>query len=316
MIALNTILADQLRVFKKDMEAQMANGKKFHDALFVVIKQYIIDSKRIRFEGNNYSEDWVQEADKRGLANIKTTPLTLNTLVEDRIVDLFERNKVLTRRELEARRLIRLEKFTKKIQIESRTLGDMATNHIIPIAIRYQNTLIENVKGLKEILDLQTYGKVSKNELDIITKISHHISEIKKGVDQMIAERKVANKIVDEEQIVKRATSVTKYYDDFIEYAKQWDVNGKGSTRVLKKKLYLAMANVNMLEGLRFYVSFACTFAFGELKLMEGSAKILSLIARDESQHLAITTHIIKNWMNGDDTEMKPLIKECKDEVI
>ena len=76
------------------------------------------------------------------------------------------------------------------------------------------------------------------------------------------------------------------------------------------------MANVNMLEGLRFYVSFACTFAFGELKLMEGSAKILSLIARDESQHLAITTHIIKNWMNGDDKEMKPLIKECEEEVI
>ena len=123
-------------------------------------------------------------------------------------------------------------------------------------------------------------------------------------------------KLLDDKEIIKRATSVTKHYDDFIDYAKQWDVNGKGSTRVLKKKLYLAMVNVNMLEGLRFYVSFACTFAFGELKLMEGSAKILSLIARDESQHLAITTHIIKNWMNGDDKEMKPLIKECKDDVI
>ena len=121
---------------------------------------------------------------------------------------------------------------------------------------------------------------------------------------------------MSDKEILKRATSVTKYYDDFIEYAKNWDVNGKGSTRVLKKKLYLAMANVNMLEGLRFYVSFACTFAFGELKLMEGSAKILSLIARDESQHLAITTHVIKNWMNGDDKEMKPLIRECRDDVI
>ena len=200
MIALNTILANQLKVFKKDMDEEMASGKTFNDALFIVIKQYIIDSKRIRFEGNNYSESWRIEAEKRGLSNIKTTPLTLNTLIEDRIVDLFERNKVLTKRELEARRLIRLEKFTKKIQIESRTLGDMATNHIIPIAIRYQNTLIENVKGLKEILDLQTYGKVSKNELDIITRISNHISEIKKGVDKMIDERKIANKIVDEEE--------------------------------------------------------------------------------------------------------------------
>jgi len=93
-------------------------------------------------------------------------------------------------------------------------------------------------------------------------------------------------------------------------------VNGKGSTKQLKKKLYLAMANVNLLEGLRFYVSFACTFAFGELKLMEGSAKILSLIARDESQHLAITTAILKNWQAGDDREMKSIVKECEDEVI
>ncbi|OYT16174.1 MAG: glutamine synthetase type III [Bacteroidetes bacterium 4572_77] len=200
MIALNTILADQLVVFKNDVEARMAQGESFNDAIFMVIKQYIKDSKRIRFEGNNYSQEWVEEAEKRGLKNIKTTPLTLNTLVEDKIVNLFGRHHVLTKRELEARRLIRLEKFTKKVQIESRTMGDMATNHIIPIAIRYQNTLIDNVKGLKEILDLQTYGKVSKNELDIITKISHHISEIKKGVDYMVGERKLANVIADEEE--------------------------------------------------------------------------------------------------------------------
>jgi len=199
MIALNTILANQLTIFKKDMDKLMAEGKTFNEALFQVIKNYIKGSKKIRFEGNNYSEEWLEEAEKRGLSNIKTTPLTLNTLIEEDIVQLFEKNKVLTRRELEARRLIRLEKFTKRIQIESRVLGDMATNHIIPIAIRYQNTLIENVKGLKEILDLQMYGKVSKDELDIITRISHHISEIKKGVDKMIDARKVANKIEKEE---------------------------------------------------------------------------------------------------------------------
>lgn len=199
MIALNTILADQLTIFKKEMDQLMAEGQGFGDALFTIIKGYIKDSKRIRFEGNNYSDEWLAEAEKRGLSNIKTTPLTLNTLVDERVVDLFKRNNVLTRRELEARRMIRFGKFTKRIQIESRVLGDMATNHIIPIAIRYQNTLIENVKGLKEILDLQMYGKVSKNELEIITSISHHISEIKKGVDQMISERKVANRIEDEE---------------------------------------------------------------------------------------------------------------------
>lgn len=201
MIALNTILADQLVTFKNDLDAKMAKGHSFEDSLFDIIKQYITDSKRIRFEGNNYSEEWLEEAKKRGLSNIQTTPLTLNTYIDEKVVALFERNLVLTRRELAARRLIRLEKYTKRIQIESRVLGDMATNHIIPIAIRYQNTLIENVKGLKEILDLQTYGKVSKNELDIITRISHHISEIKKGVDQMIDERKIANKLTEDMEL-------------------------------------------------------------------------------------------------------------------
>lgn len=200
MIVLNTILAKQLKEFKLEIDQEIENGVEFEDAVYKIIKQYIIDSKRIRFEGNNYSEEWVIEAEKRGLSNIKTTPRTLKTLVKKNIIDLFEEMNVLTARELDARRLIRLEKFTKKVQIESRVLGDMATNHIIPIAIRYQNTLIENVKGLKEILDLQMYGKVSKNELEIITDISQHISEIKKGVDKMIEERKVANRLTDEEE--------------------------------------------------------------------------------------------------------------------
>ncbi|NPD47929.1 MULTISPECIES: glutamine synthetase III [unclassified Lentimicrobium] len=214
MIALNTILTDQLVTFKKDMDASMANGISFEDALFQVIKEYIIDSKRIRFEGNNYSDEWLAEAEKRGLSNIKTTPLTLDTYIDEKTISLFERNNVMTKRELEARRLIRLEKYTKNIQIESRILGDMATNHIIPIAIRYQNTLIENVRGLKEILDLQTYGKVSKNELDIITHISHHISEIKKNVDFMINERKIANKLEGEHDMaVAYDTKVRPYLD-------------------------------------------------------------------------------------------------------
>jgi len=199
MVALNTVLAKQLSAFKKDVDALLEKENDFETAVYKVIKRYIVESKRIRFEGNNYSQEWVEEAEKRGLSNVKTTPGTLKALKDKRIIDLFAETEVLSAREIEARRLIRLEKYTKKVQIESRVLGDMATNHIVPIAIRYQNTLIENVKGLKEILDLQTYGKVSKNELDIITKISHHISEIKKGVDKMIEERKAANKLEDEE---------------------------------------------------------------------------------------------------------------------
>lgn len=209
MIALNTILAKQLVTFKKDIDTLIKDGNDFEDAVYQVIKKYIIKSKRIRFEGNNYSEEWKVEAEKRGLFDNKTSPESLSTLVSKNIVDLFEETNVLTGRELEARRLIRLEKFTKKVQIESRVMGDMATNHIIPVSIRYQNTLIENVRGLKDILDLQTYGNVSKNELEIITKISHHISEIKRGVDKMIGQRKLANSMKDEEaKAIAYATQV------------------------------------------------------------------------------------------------------------
>jgi glutamine synthetase len=199
MLVLNTILAKQLSTFKQEYDLLIEQGMEFEDAVYKIIKKYIIASKRIRFEGNNYSEEWAIEAEKRGLVNIRTTPGTLKTWIDERIVKLFEDTNVLTKRELEARMMIRFEKFTKKVQIESRVLGDMATNHIIPIAIRYQNTLIENVRGLKEILDLQTYGKVSKNELEIITAISHHISEIKRGVDKMTEQRKQANSLEDEE---------------------------------------------------------------------------------------------------------------------
>jgi ribonucleoside-diphosphate reductase beta chain len=126
----------------------------------------------------------------------------------------------------------------------------------------------------------------------------------------------VFDTILDDEKILDRAVSVTKNYDAFVEAAEAFKYTKKGSMREVKKKLFLAMMNVNILEGLRFYVSFACTFAFGELKMMEGSAKIISLIARDESQHLALTSHVIKNWMKGDDDpEMVSIAKECEQEV-
>jgi len=126
----------------------------------------------------------------------------------------------------------------------------------------------------------------------------------------------VFDTILDDEKIIERAVSVTKNYDAFTDAADAFQHRKEGTMRDVKKKLYLAMMNVNILEGLRFYVSFACTFAFGELKLMEGSAKIISLIARDEAQHLALSTHVIKNWMQGkDDPEMVKIAKECEEEV-
>jgi ribonucleotide reductase beta subunit family protein with ferritin-like domain len=191
--------------------------------------------------------------------------------------------------------------------------------HIFTSNLKYQ-TLLDSVQGRGPVIAFLPYVSLPELESCIVTWDffetihSRSYTHIIKNIYPNPSE--VFDTIVDDEQILKRATSVTKHYDDFIEYAKQWDVNGKGSTKILKKKLFLAMVNVNLLEGLRFYVSFACTFAFGELKLMEGSAKILSLIARDESQHLAISTHILKNWMAGDDKEMKTIIKECDGEVI
>jgi len=191
--------------------------------------------------------------------------------------------------------------------------------HIFTSNLKYQ-TLLDSVQGRGPVIAFLPYCSLPELESCIVawdffeTIHSRSYTHIIKNIYSDPAE--VFDTIVEDEEILKRAKSVTKYYDDFIEYAKQWDVNGKGSTKVLKKKLFLAMMNVNLLEGLRFYVSFACTFAFGELKLMEGSAKILSLIARDESQHLAITTHIIKNWQAGDDKEMKSILKDCDAEVI
>ena len=200
MIALNLIVADQLKKFKREVDQLIEKKIRKDDAIFQVLKRYIIESKNIRFEGNNYSEEWITKASQRGLSNLKSTPEAVRSMISRKTVKLFADNQVLSKRELEARYEIRLEHYTKKIQIESRVLGDLSTNHIIPIAIRYQNTLVENVKGLKQVLDYQTYGKLSHNQMETITEISEHIDKIKTFVHDMIEARKVANKITDPEE--------------------------------------------------------------------------------------------------------------------
>ena len=214
MIVLNLIVADQLQKFKIEVDALIANKVVREDALMQVIKKYIKESKKIRFEGNNYADEWVKEAAKRGLSNRKTTPEALTGFVEKKSADLFERNNVLSKRELMARHEIGLENYTKKIQIESRVLGDLAGNHIIPVAIRYQNTLIENVKGLKQVLDLKTYGKLSQNQMETITEISEHVDKIKTFVNEMIEARKEANKIHEpEERAFAYCNKVLPYFE-------------------------------------------------------------------------------------------------------
>jgi len=214
MIALNMIVADQLNKFLKDLKAVTGKKVKLDDAILTLLKKYIKESKNIRFEGNNYGQEWLKEAAKRGLSNHKTTPDALKALVQKKFVDLYERTQVLTPREVHARFEIGLEDYTKKIQIESRVIGDLVSNHVIPVAIRYQNILVDNVKGLKQVLDLKTYGKISQNQMEQITEISEHIDKIMTYVNEMTEARKVANKIQDpEEKAESYCHRVLPYFD-------------------------------------------------------------------------------------------------------
>lgn len=194
MTVLNLIVADQLNRFKAEVDKLIKKGEKKDVAIMTVIKRYIKESKAIRFEGNGYSDEWTQEAEKRGLSNIKTTPKALDVLLDPKTDKLFEDTGVFSKRESHARHEILLESYFKKLQIEARVMGELVDNVIIPTAITYQTTLIENVKGLKEIgLGEDTY----KAQMDIIIKISEHVNFIKTNNTKMIDERKKANNIED-----------------------------------------------------------------------------------------------------------------------
>ena len=218
MIILNTIMAEQLRKFKAEVDGLINDKIRKDEAMFQVLKRYITESKNIRFEGNSYSEEWIKEAERRGLSNLRTTPKALKSYISTKTVKLFTANKVFTERELHARYEIQLETYTRKLQIESRMMGDLAKNHIIPTAIRYQNTLIENAMGLKEVLDAKTYVKLSKNQVDTIKEISEHISQVKINTDLMLQERKKANKLESMVEMASAYNERVKSYFDVIRY--------------------------------------------------------------------------------------------------
>lgn len=203
MIVLNMIVADQLNKFLANLKSAMGKKGQLDEVVIGLLKKYIKESKAIRFEGNNYGAEWLKEAAKRGLSNHKNTPDALKAYIHHNFVDVFERNHVLTPREVHAHYEIGLENYTKKIQIESRVLGDLVSNHVIPVAIRYQNILVDNVKGLKLVLDLKTYGKISQNQMEQITEISEHIDKIMTYVNDMTEARKTANRIQDPEEKAK-----------------------------------------------------------------------------------------------------------------
>jgi glutamine synthetase len=216
MTTLNTIVAKQLKDFKIEVDNLIdSKGMKKDDAIFNVLREYIKMSKKILFEGDGYSQAWEKEAAKRGLSNFKTTPEALKARASKQALDLFSEMKIMNHIEVEARYEIELEEYTKKIQIEGRVLGDMSLNHVIPTAIRYQNTLIENVKGIKEIFGSE-FGKIAKEQIRLIKEISIHIEGINSKVEEMTNARKKANALSDAQEMADAYCNKVKPYFEVI----------------------------------------------------------------------------------------------------
>lgn len=215
MIVLNSIVANQLAEFKKDVDGLMlGNDDKKDEAILKVLRNYIIDSKKVLFEGNGYCKDWENEAQKRGLQNIKDTPRSLDAYISDSTQKMFAATGIFSNKELEARFHIKHEIYSKTIQIESKVIGDIASNHIIPTAIRYQNLLIENVKGLKKILTDKEFSESAAYPLQLIREILEHIYGIQKNVSLMKEARIKAYEIFDiKEQSIYWHDNVKPFFD-------------------------------------------------------------------------------------------------------
>tara|TARA_R110002050_G_scaffold92269_1_gene193116 strand:- start:6110 stop:8296 length:2187 start_codon:yes stop_codon:yes gene_type:complete len=215
MTVLNTIVAKQLKDFKVEVDALIdKKDLKKDEAVFNVLREYIKSSRDILFEGNGYSEDWEAEAKKRGLSNNKTTPEALKAKISEKSIALFEDMQVMSKVESEARYEIEMEAYCMHIQIEGRVLGDIARNHIVPTAVKYQNILIENVRGLKEIFE-EKFRSVSKEQINLIEEISSHIEGINSNVTKMINERRKANVIDDiEKKALYYCNKVKPLFDD------------------------------------------------------------------------------------------------------
>jgi len=197
MITLNAALAYQLRRFKKEVDLIIKKGRTKDEAIFQVLKKYINESGKVLFEGDNYSEEWHREAEKRGLCNVKSVPESISLYLTDKSKDVLVKSGIFSEKELNSRVEVEYDKFTKKVQIESRVLGDLAINHIVPTAIRYMTSLVENVRGLREVFNELEFERLAGARKELIVNISDHITMIKKLVADMIEERKKANKIED-----------------------------------------------------------------------------------------------------------------------
>jgi len=217
MTILNAALAGQLIEFKKQVDKLINGGVKKDEAIFQVIREYIIASKAIRFEGDNYSEDWVKEAKKRGLTNVTDVPEALSAYLTEKSKKLFFDLGIFTEAELEGRVEVMFEQYTMKIQIEARVLGDVVINHIVPTAVKYQNTLMENVLNLKAIYG-DGYERLSGNRIELIKEISDHVTTMKAGVNEMVEARKVANKLEDEREKARQYADTVAPFLNKIRY--------------------------------------------------------------------------------------------------
>lgn len=212
MTVLNSAVAKQLNEFKIQVDNLIEAGKKKDDAILEVLREYILASKKILFEGNGYGEEWVVEAEKRGLSNVKTTPQALDFLVSKSAIQLFESLGIMTEREQEARYEIQLENYKMKIQIESRVMADMALNHIIPVAMKYQKLVTENVSGLKALFG-DDYNKYAEEQIAILEEISNRIKIVRREVYNMIDARKQANNLeTAREQALAYCNNVFPYF--------------------------------------------------------------------------------------------------------
>lgn len=215
MIALNTAMAEQLVIFKQEVDALIEAGETKEDALVAVIRKYIKYSKPIRFDGNGYSEEWRKEAQKRGLDCEASAPLVFDRYLDKESVEMFAKLDVMTEKELKARNEIKWEMYTKKIQIEARVLGDLAINHIVPTATKHQTVLLDNIIKMEQVLGSEEGRSISAENIATVKEIAMRVSEIRRMVDEMVERRKVANRITDErEKAIAYHDSVAPMLED------------------------------------------------------------------------------------------------------
>ncbi len=224
MSALNAVVASQLIEFKKEIDKKMKDGMKKEQAIFDTIRLYIKACKPIRFDGNGYSDEWKEEARKRGLDCETSVPLIFDAYLSERSINMYESTGVLNERELHARNEVKWETYTKKIQIEARVLGDLSMNHIIPVATQYQSMLLDNLYKMRAVFDEEKATRLSREDAALIEEIATHISAIKTNVDDMVEARKSANKLEDAREkaiayhdTVEPFLSVIRYHIDKLE---------------------------------------------------------------------------------------------------